>query len=112
MMENSLWRRYNPERDLAGVLARVLLCESISLLPDERELYAVLKRHLTKKELRLFIMSEAALSEAAICEELSLEAESYEKMKYRVYRKIVQPKISEGVRNRAGESMEDEETAE
>lgn len=93
MLENSLWLRYNPDKTIREVLARIYECSAVEIGDDERELYASLKRHLTKKEFRMFMMSEAGLSEQEIAQEVGLEGEELKKAQYKAYRKIRQDKI-------------------
>lgn len=93
MLENSLWTQYNPDKTIREVLARVYGCSAVEIGEDERELYAALKRHLTKKELKMVIMNEAGCAPEAIAEEVGLDAEALRKAQYKAYRKIRQEKI-------------------
>lgn len=98
MLENSLWLRYNPTKTIREVLARLYDCSAVEISDDERELYASLKRHLTKKEFRMIMMNEAGLSAEEIGAEVGLEGESLTKAQYKAYRKIRQDKIRLEVR--------------
>jgi DNA-binding CsgD family transcriptional regulator len=98
MLENSLWLRYNPEKTIREVLARIYDCSAVEIGEDERELYASLKRHLTKKEFRMVMMNEAGLSAEEIGAEVGLEGEELKKAQYKAYRKIRQDKIRREVR--------------
>lgn len=98
MLENSLWLRYNPDKTIREVLARIYECNAVEIGDDERELYASLKRHLTKKEFRMVMMNEAGLSPEEIGAEVGLEGEELKKAQYKAYRKIRQDKIRLEVR--------------
>jgi hypothetical protein len=98
VLENSIWSEFHADRTiretLAGLLGRDIVCQS----GCEKELYAILKRHLTKKELRLFIMNEAGVDDAAIQGKTGIDAAAYEKAKKRVYSKIASKKISDEIK--------------
>ncbi|MFA6188039.1 MAG: hypothetical protein WC680_02050 [Sulfuricurvum sp.] len=98
MLENSLWLRYNPTKTMREVLARIYECSAVELNDDERALYAALKRHLTKKELRMIIMNEAELSAEEIGAEVGLSGDELKKAQYKAYRKIRQEKIRHDVK--------------
>lgn len=98
MLENSLWTQYNPEKTIREVLAREYGCDAVEIGEDERELYASLKRHLTKKELRMIIMNEAGINSEQIATEVGLSDDAFKKAQYKAYRKIRQEKIRTEVR--------------
>ncbi len=109
MLENSLWLRYNPEKTIRDMLVRLYACAAVEIEEDERELYASLKRHLTKKELRMVMMNEAGLSAQEIGAEVALEGEALTKAQYKAYRKVRQDKIRLEVRaNKVKEKVEEE----
>jgi DNA-binding CsgD family transcriptional regulator len=111
MLENSLWLRYNPEKTIREVLARLYECSAVEIGDDERELYASLKRHLTKKEFRMVMMNEAGLSSEEIGKEVGLEGEELKKAQYKAYRKIRQDKIRREVQvSMVKEETDDEES--
>jgi DNA-binding CsgD family transcriptional regulator len=98
MLENSLWLRYNPEKTIREVLVKLYECDAVEIEEDERELYASLKRHLTKKELKMVMMNEAGLSPEEIGAEVGLSGEELTKAQYKAYRKLRQDKIRLEVR--------------
>lgn len=108
MLENSLWLRYNPDKTIREVLARIYECSAVEIGEDERALYASLKRHLTKKEFRMVMMNEAGLSLEEIGQEVGLNGAELKKAQYKAYRKIRQEKI----RREVQVSMVKEEFAE
>lgn len=108
MLENSLWLRYNPTKTIREVLARLYECSAVEISDDERELYASLKRHLTKKEFRMVMMNEAGLSPEEIGAEVGLVGEELTKAQYKAYRKIRQDKIRLEVRARQAKDVVEE----
>lgn len=102
MLENSLWLRYNPNKTIREVLARLYECSAVEIGDDERALYASLKRHLTKKEFRMVMMNEGGLSSEEIGKEVGLIGEALTKAQYKAYRKIRQDKIRLEVRASQG----------
>ncbi len=90
MLENSVWKQYHNEKSIHQVLVALYKCEDEEIRNEENMLYASLKRRLTKKELRGFIMKEAANDEATIREQLGLDQEALEKLLRKAYRKIRQ----------------------
>lgn len=98
MLENSLWTQYNPDKTIREVLSRIYECNAVEIGDDERELYASLKRHLTKKELRMIMMNEAGIGSDEIGAEVGLEGDALAKAQYKAYRKIRQDKIRREVK--------------
>ncbi len=90
MLENSVWKQYHSEKTIHEVLVAFYKSENEEIIEDESLLYASIKRRLTKKELRGFIMKEAGIDEASILETLSLDNEALEKLLRKAYRKIRQ----------------------
>lgn len=80
------------------VLARIYECSAVEVNDDERILYASLKRHLTKKELRMIIMNEAEISADEIAAEVGMNTAELKKAQYKAYRKIRQEKIRNDVK--------------
>ena len=80
------------------VLARIYECSAVEVNDDERILYASLKRHLTKKELRVIIMNEAEISADEIAAEVGMNTAELKKAQYKAYRKIRQEKIRNDVK--------------
>jgi len=109
MLENSLWLRYNPDKTIREVLARLYECNAVEIGDDERALYASLKRHLTKKEFRMVMMNEGGLSAEEIGEEVGMNGDELKKAQYKAYRKIRQDKIRLEVRASQGKEEIDPE---
>ncbi|RLA72477.1 MAG: hypothetical protein DRG24_02900 [Epsilonproteobacteria bacterium] len=101
MLENSIWTQFHTEKTIRETLAEVLSIDAVQISSDETELYAMIKRHLTKKELRLFIMSEAGIDDAAIQAKIGIEADAYAKAKRKVYSKLKSKKISDELKSLA-----------
>jgi len=87
-LENSLWFRYHPEATIHDLLVRIHECSDAAISDDEIFLYAELKRRLTKKELRYFIMKEAKIGNAEIAEALHVSSDALEGLGRKAYRKV------------------------
>ena len=98
MLENSMWQQYHTQRSIRETLAAVYGCDSVQISDNESELYAILKRHLTKKEMRLFIMHEAGISAADIASGLKMDKAAFDKAIHKTYSKIRSNKIQDSVR--------------
>lgn len=99
MLENSLWFRYFPETTIREVLAKIYGCDAAHIDDNEGELYAALKRTLTKKELRLFIMAEAETSAEAMAEAMEMDVDEVRKSLKKAYHKVrnkVHPQVKKG----------------
>jgi len=88
MLENSVWFQYNKEKLIRSALADLYKCEVSQIVDNEGELYAILKRTMTKRELRFFAMTEAGISQGEIMEKLNIEAKDFDTMTHKSYRKI------------------------
>ncbi len=97
MLDNSLWRQYHSTKSIHDTLVTIYGCEDFDITSDEKALYASIKRRLTKKELRAFIMKEATVSDSVICNTLHVNEDELELMLRKAYRKIRQ----DGMRNEA-----------
>ncbi len=98
MLENSIWQQYHTDKTIRETLASIYKCDVSQIGSDEGELYAILKRHLTKKELRLFIMSEAGVESSKIISELKLDETLFDKAKHKTFSKIKGNKIHKEIR--------------
>lgn len=99
MLENSVWAQYNEGKLIQEALSNLYACEFYQVLNDEKELYAILKRAMTKKELRLFAMVEGGESVESVCEKLSIEVKDFEQAKFKAYKKIRQNKVQDAVKS-------------
>ena len=92
----NLWKQYNPDRSLGTVLGE------IADLPlwqcTDKTLFEALKRHLTRRELRCFVMAEGALADEAIAKETGLSTEAVETVLYKARKKLRQPKLQQEFR--------------
>jgi len=95
MLENSIWTQYHTDKTIRETLAEILKMDAVQISGDESKLYAMVKRHLTKKELRLFVMQEAGVDAKAIQAKTGVEADTYEKGKRKIYSKLKSKKISD-----------------
>lgn len=88
MLELSVWRQYHEENSLREKLCGFYGLELSELNESDKELYAILKAKLTKKELRLFAMDSAFLEDVKMMEELGLDEESLALAKAKLYKKL------------------------
>ena len=93
MLESTVWRQYHSDNSFREKLSEFCVLRSEDLIEDDKNLYAVLKAKLTKKELKLFAMDTADMSNEEIKSELSLDDEGLEKTKFKLYKKLKQDKI-------------------
>jgi len=113
MLENSIWYKYNGEKSIRATLAAFYGCDTAMISDNEVELYNILKRNMTKRELRLYVLQVAGYSEEAIKKEMGIDDEKVlEKLKHTSNRKMRQDKIRQAVKtaendNNDTESMDD-----
>ena len=88
MLENSLWFQFHPEKSIREALSAFYDCDPAQISVDEGHLYAIIKRNLTKKELRLFIMKEAGVTDAEVMKEIGLSEEKFAKSLKKAYHKL------------------------
>jgi len=87
----NLWARYNPEELLGRVLGDVT---GLPLMQcSEKTLFEALKRHLTRKELRCWVMARGGSSMDAIGDETDLTPEGVEKALQKAAKKLRQPRM-------------------
>jgi len=111
MLENSLWYKYCPTKTIQEVLAALYDVDAEQIGGDENELYAILKRQLTKRELRLFIMKESGALESEIKEQMQLNDDEYANIIKKSYRKFRIDKLKNSIFN-SGVSNRDTHRAE
>ena len=92
MLENTVWRQYHDENNFREKLAEFCKFDALDLINDDKELYAVLKAKLTKKELKLFAMDTAGIDADTIKKEFAYSDEELEKAKFKLYKKLIQDK--------------------
>lgn len=98
MLENSIWQQYHTGKTIRETLAKLHETDPVHVGGSEGELYAALKSHLTKKELRLFVMNEAGADPLSIMTELRMSDEVFDKAKRKTYRKVRSNKIRKAAR--------------
>lgn len=87
----TLWEQYNAERLLSGTLGEIT---GLSLAAsDEKALFALLKRRLTRRELRCFAMNAGGVDTREIAEQLQMEIDEIPAVLSHVRKKIRQPKL-------------------
>ncbi len=108
MLENSIWFKYNGEKSIRATLADFYKCETSMISNNEVELYNILKKNMTKRELKLYILQVAGFDDDAIAKEMGIDDEKVlEKLKHTSNRKMRQDKIRQAVKTAENE-IEDE----
>ena len=92
MLESTVWRQYHSENSFRAAISEFCVLDIENLLQDDKELYAVLKSKLTKKELKLFAMDCASITDEKLKEEFSYDDKSLEQAKFKLYKKLKQDK--------------------
>lgn len=93
MLENSVWKQYNDKNSFREKIAEFSQMDVVNLIEDDKELYAILKSKLTKKELRLFAMDSAKVGDEAIKSDFTYNDEELKKAKFKLYKKLKQDKV-------------------
>lgn len=105
VLDSSVWRQYNKDNSFRAKLAEFCVMDEIEFIRDDKDLYAVMKSKLTKKELKLFAMDSAEISDDELCEAFSYTKEELEKAKFKLYKKLKQDKTR--LSFRAGSEVEE-----
>lgn len=92
VLESSVWRQYNQDNSFREKLAEFCVMDETEFISDDKELYAVMKSKLTKKELKLFAMDSAGISDEELCQAFSYNEEELQKAKFKLYKKLKQDK--------------------
>lgn len=88
------WEQECEGKSLHETLSKLVNNSDVEILNDEKELFRTLKRHLTRKELHAFCMSEGGKSEDEIAERVSVEGKDVEPLLRKAHRKIKQAKVT------------------
>ena len=113
MLENSIWFKYNGEKSIRATLAEFYKCETSLISHNEVELYNVLKKNMTKRELKLYVLQVAGFDDAAIQKEMNIDDEKViEKLKHTSNRKMRQDKIRQAVKSLESDENDHEEMGE
>lgn len=87
----TLWEEYNADRLLGSVLGEM------SGMPlaqcGEKALFGALKRHLTRKELRCWVMEEGGAAREDVMDASGLDAQGVAKTLEKARKKLRQPKL-------------------
>ena len=113
MLENSIWFKYNGEKSIRATLADFYKCETSLIANNEVELYNVLKKNMTKRELKLYVLQVAGFDDATIAKEMNIDDEKViEKLKHTSNRKMRQDKIRQAVKSLESDDNDYEEMGE
>lgn len=88
------WEQECGDKSLQATLVKIVNNSDVSLLEDNKELFRVLKRHLTRKELHAFCMNEGGRSNEEIAERLSVEIKDIELLLRKANRKLKNAKVT------------------
>jgi DNA-directed RNA polymerase specialized sigma24 family protein len=88
------WEQECGDKSLQETLVKIVNNSDVLILEDEKELFRVLKRHLTRKELHAFCMKEGGKSDEEISERVSVEAKEVELLLRKANRKLKQAKVT------------------
>ena len=113
MLENSIWFKYNGEKSIRATLAEFYKCEASQIANNEVEIYNVLKKNMTKRELKLYVLQVAGFDDVAIAKEMNIDDEKViEKLKHTSNRKMRQDKIRQAVKALESDDNDYEEMGE
>ena len=88
------WEQECGDKSLQAKLISVTNNKDVSIMSDEKELFRVLKRHLTRKELHAFCMQEGGKTAEAIAERVSIKVEDVELLLRKAERKLTNAKVT------------------
>ncbi len=88
------WEQECGDKSLHKTLSALIKNDDVEIMQDEKELFRVLKRHLTRKELHAFCMKEGKKSDEEIAERVSVKPEEVELILRKGIRKIKQAKVT------------------
>jgi len=88
------WEQECGEKSLHETLVKIVNNTDVLIMEDEKELFRVLKRHLTRKELHAFCMKEGNKSDEDIAERISVKREDVELVLRKAQRKLKQAKVT------------------
>ncbi|HIC43722.1 MAG TPA: hypothetical protein EYO73_05390 [Sulfurimonas sp.] len=88
------WEQECGEKSLQQKIIDITNNKDVSIMSDEKELFRVLKRHLTRKELHAFCMKEGGKSSEAIAERVSVKEEDVALLLRKAERKLTNAKVT------------------
>jgi DNA-directed RNA polymerase sigma subunit (sigma70/sigma32) len=91
------WEQECGERSLQERLSEIINNKDVSILDNDNELFRVLKRHLTRKELHAFCMREGGKTDEEVAQRVSVKSEDVELLLKKALRKIKQSKVTSEV---------------
>ena len=88
------WEQECGDKSLQATLVAIVNNSDVSVMEDEKELFRVLKRHLTRKELHAFCMKEGGKTDEEISERVNVEVKDVELLLRKANRKLKQAKVT------------------
>jgi len=91
------WEQECADKSLFETLKKIVNNADVNILEDDKELFRVLKRHLTRKELHAFCMQEGGKSHEDIAQRVSVKLEDVELLLHKAQRKLKQAKVAKEI---------------
>ena len=88
------WEQECGDKSLQQKLISITNNTDVSIMSDEKELFRVLKRHLTRKELHAFCMKEGGKSNEDIADRVSVKADDVQLLLRKAERKLSNAKVT------------------
>ncbi len=88
------WEQECGEKSLHDTLVSLVNNSDVEIISDDKELFRVLKRHLTRRELHAFCMQEGGKSEEEISERVNIKLEDVALLLRKAQRKLKQAKVT------------------
>jgi len=88
------WEQECGDKSLQQKLIDVTNNTDVNIMSDEKELFRVLKRHLTRKELHAFCMKEGGKSHEDIANRVTVKLEDVELLLRKAERKLTNAKVT------------------
>lgn len=92
----NLWKQFNPDKSLCEVIESVYKITLQSC--NEAEVYAIVKRNLTRRELKCFVMEQGGEETETIAAELKTDGEGVEILRQKILKKFRRPALADALR--------------
>ena len=96
-MTNTVWTQYNADNSIIDYINTFFEKDTRRIVLDEDSIYKIVKRFFTKKEMRTFCMSAAALDDELILKELSCDEELLAKHRKKIKQKLTSRDMSKAI---------------
>ncbi len=96
-MTNTVWTQYNADNSIIDYINTFFEKDTRRIFLDDDDIYKIVKRFLTKKEMRTFCMSAAGLEDELILKELSCDNELLSKHRRKINQKLTSRDMSKAI---------------